>query len=160
MDFAKYDIVAWWPCAIHSLNSAACASSRLLAPRRATPSSAATRSSSGHTSESFTAGRTRSASKAFQDRSEQALGHAHRAERLHFLHRAVVVGAAGDELPAEAGHVRVALRPPRVDLRMEDLDRVDAGIEQARHELLVIRVERRMGDRCQPADGVHERDCL
>src|SRR5947209_6812302 len=66
--------------------------------------------------------------QSFEDRPDQLLRHADRAERLGGLHRAVVVGAAGEHLAAEARHVRVRLARGVVDVGMEDLHAVDAGV--------------------------------
>src|SRR5580765_6569381 len=65
---------------------------------------------------------------SFQNWPDPRFRHAHGAEGLNLLHGPVVVRAAGDELAAEAGHVGEALTRIGIDVGMEDLDGVDAGV--------------------------------
>ena len=69
-----------------------------------------------------------------ENRLDQGFRYANGSQRLLRLHGAVIVGAAGDELAAEAREVRIHLAILVVDVGVHDFDRVDAGVQQLRHD--------------------------
>src|SRR5258708_16510604 len=68
----------------------------------------------------------------------------------------MVIRTAGDHLAAKARQVRVQLPIDLVDVRMKNLDGVNALVEHAWDELGMVGIDRRMGDRGQAAGGVDQ----